>query len=54
MNTTVVYIPNNSAACFDPNKDNHHQVYAWKLYFYCCTVHLDNIKIFFTNECTLY
>jgi hypothetical protein len=22
--------------------------------FYCCTVHLDNIKIVFTNECTFY
>jgi hypothetical protein len=23
-------------------------------FFYCCTVHFDNIKITFTNECTLY
>jgi hypothetical protein len=23
-------------------------------YFYCCTVHLDNIKITSTNECTFY
>jgi len=22
--------------------------------FYCCTVHFDNIKILFTNKCTLY
>jgi hypothetical protein len=22
--------------------------------FHCCTVHLDNIKIIFTNECTIY
>ena len=21
--------------------------------FYCCTVHFDNIKIIFTNKCTL-
>jgi hypothetical protein len=25
-----------------------------RFYFYCCTVHLDNIKITFTNECTFY
>jgi hypothetical protein len=24
------------------------------LFFYCCTMHFDNIKIPFTNECTLY
>jgi hypothetical protein len=23
-------------------------------FFYCCTMHFDNIKILFTNECTLY
>jgi hypothetical protein len=23
-------------------------------FFYCCTVHFDNIKIIFTNESTLY
>jgi hypothetical protein len=24
------------------------------LFFYCCTVHLDNIKITFTNGCTIH
>ena len=23
------------------------------IFFYCCTVHFDNIKILFTNKCTL-
>jgi len=32
MNATLISVPNHSAACFDPNKDNHHQFYAWKLH----------------------
>jgi len=23
------------------------------IFFYCCTIHFDNIKILFTNKCTL-
>jgi hypothetical protein len=30
---------------------DHNQHFS---FFYCCTVHFDNIKILFTNKCTLY
>jgi len=29
------------------------QVSSVVFIFYCCTVHFDNIKILFTNKCTL-
>jgi hypothetical protein len=46
--------------CFGLN--NHHQGACHLCYakvikvndFYCCTVHLDNIKIILTKECTFY
>jgi hypothetical protein len=45
-----------------PNFLHHHKTdfeknalkYRDKNFFYCCTVHLDNIKIIFTKECTFY
>jgi hypothetical protein len=56
-----VHIQNSGPVCSPQGKISKFQVVmpflnhvSTKYVFYCCTVHFDNIKIIFTNECTLY
>jgi hypothetical protein len=39
---------------FDPHVHVNYLNLFFFIFFYCCTVHFDNIKIPFTNECRFY